>query len=54
MQMSNWYGRQYSIMPNKVIHSKETNIFKMTVYSDEEETNTLQVHSEWSESKSQK
>ena len=55
MQISNWYGRQYSTMSNKVTHSKKTNIiFKMTVYCDEEETNTLQVPSKCSESKSQK
>jgi len=45
--MSNWNGRQYSTMSNKVMYSKETNIiFKIIVYRDEEETNTLQVPSE--------
>ena len=42
-------------MSNKVMNSMETNIiFKITVYRDEEETNTLQVPSERGESKSQK
>ena len=42
-------------MSNKVMNSMETNIiFKITVYRDEEERNTLQVPSERGESKSQK
>jgi len=53
MQLSNWHVRQYSTKSNKVIHSKETNIiFKMTVFYDEEETNTFQVPNEWNERKS--
>jgi len=36
---------------NKVIHSKETNIiFKMTMFCDEEDTNTFQVPKEVRES----
>jgi len=53
MQLSNWYVRQYSTVSNKVIHSKETNIiFKMTMFCDEEETNTFEVLNEWNERKS--
>jgi len=44
------YVRQYSTVSN----SKGNNIiFKMTVFCDEEETNTFEVPNEWSERKSQ-
>jgi hypothetical protein len=52
MQLSNRYVRQYSTVSNRS-HSKETYIvFKMTVFCDEEETNTFQVPNEWSDGKS--
>ena len=47
--------RQYSTVSNWVKHSTETYIiFNMTVFCDEEETNTFPVLNEWSIRKSQK
>ena len=54
MQLSTWHARQYSTVSNGVTHSKQTYImFNMTMFSDEQETNTFEVPNEWSERKSQ-
>ena len=45
---------QLSTVSNRVTHSKETYImFNMTMFCDEEETNTFEVPNEWSERESQ-
>jgi len=47
MQLSTRHARQYSTVSKWVTHSKKTYIiFNMTMFCDEEETNTFQVPNE--------